>query len=235
MEAALRRMRADDIPQVIEIEREAFSDGWVGTQFRRDLNSRHCRFLVAYLPDNVAPPLDGGTANAASILPEPAGAAPAPADASMWARMVQGVKTALGISAAQADAVAPSATGAALAGYVGIWFQGDQAHITEIAVRGTLRGRGIGELLLIGTVRVALQQGLDEVTLEARVSNFIAQRLYDKYGFNEVGIRKNYYADNREDAVIMTTDPIHARAYREKFTQLQQRFLERYGTIQIEL
>ena len=50
-----------------------------------------------------------------------------------------------------------------------------------------------------------------------------------------MGIRKNYYADNREDAVIMTTDPIHARAYREKFTQLQQRFLERYGTIQIEL
>ena len=237
MEAALRRMRADDIPQVIEIEREAFSDGWVGTQFRRDLNSRHCRFLVAYLPDNAAPPPDDDTSSAASasVPPEPAGAMPAPADASMWARMVQGVKTALGMTAAPADAFAPPPPGAALAGYVGIWFQGDQAHITEIAVRDALRGRGIGELLLIGTVRVALQQGLDEVTLEARVSNFIAQRLYDKYGFNEVGIRKNYYADNREDAVIMTTDPIHARAYREKFSQLQQRFLERYGTIQIEL
>lgn len=237
MEAALRRMRADDIPQVIEIEREAFSDGWVGTQFRRELNSRYCRFLVAYLTDNAAvPPPDDETANAsAGIPPEPAGAAPAPADASMWARMVQGVKTALGMSAASADAIAPPAPGDALAGYVGIWFQGDQAHITEIAVRDALRGRGIGELLLIGTVRVALQQGLDEVTLEARVSNFIAQRLYDKYGFNEVGIRKNYYADNREDAVIMTTDTIHARAYREKFTQLQQRFLERYGAIEIEL
>ena len=224
MEAALRRMRPDDIPQVIEIEREAFSTGWVGTQFRRELNSRHCRFLVAYLTDDA-----DDDADAAAPPPDDITAA-ATADASMWGRMVQGVKTVLGMPAA----AAPSPAGDALAGYVGIWFQGDQAHITEIAVRGALRGRGIGELLLIGTVRVALQQGLDEVTLEARVSNFIAQRLYDKYGFNEVGIRKRYYADNREDAVIMTTDPIHARAYREKFAGLQQRFLERYGAIVIE-
>ncbi|MYD47208.1 MAG: hypothetical protein F4W95_01835, partial [Chloroflexi bacterium] len=52
MDVALRRMRAEDIPQVIAIEREAFSPGWVGTPFRRDLNSRYCRFLVAYLPDD---------------------------------------------------------------------------------------------------------------------------------------------------------------------------------------
>lgn len=118
---------------------------------------------------------------------------------------------------------------------MGIWFQGDQAHITEIAVRESLRGRGIGELLLIGTVRAAYEQGLEEVTLEARVSNFVAQRLYDKYGFNEVGIRKNYYADNREDAVIMTTDRIHTNAYRQKFTGLQDRFFERYGDVAIEI
>jgi ribosomal-protein-alanine N-acetyltransferase len=76
---------------------------------------------------------------------------------------------------------------------------------------------------------------MDEVTLEARVSNFIAQRLYDKYGFNEAGIRKNYYADNKEDAVIMTTDPIHTQTYRDKFYDLEERFLQRYGEISIEL
>ena len=217
MEVAIRRMRSEDVPQVIEIEQEAFSPGWIGTPFRRELNSRYCRFLVAHLlnkpeetpPDNHVP-ADGQ-----------------PADASLWARMAQGVKAVFG-----AHNELPVDT---LAGYVGVWLQGDQAHITEIAVRESLRGQGIGELLLIGTVRVAFEQGMDEVTLEARVSNFVAQRLYDKYGFNEAGIRKNYYADNREDAVIMTTDHIHTRSYRDKFDDLQTRFLERYGDINIEL
>lgn len=217
MDVALRRMRAEDIPQVIDIEQEAFSPGWVGTPFRRDLNSRYCRFLVACLPG------DDDTHSAGEAVPPVSD----PPDASLWGRMLHGVRSALGLAGHR-----PSDE---LAGYVGIWLQGSQAHITEIAVRRSLRGQGIGELLLIGTVRVALEQGMDEVTLEARVSNFVAQRLYDKYGFNEMGIRKNYYADNREDAVIMTTDAIHAGAYREQFTRLQGRFLERYGAIHIEL
>ena len=213
MDVALRRMRAEDITQVIEIEQEAFSPGWVGTRFRRELNNRHCRFLVAYFVND-----DESLA---------AAGADEPADSSMWARMVRGVRSVLRSAGDSGDA--------AVAGYVGIWFQGDQAHITEIAVRESLRGRGIGELLLIGTVRAAYEQGLEEVTLEARVSNFIAQRLYDKYGFNEVGIRKNYYADNREDAVIMTTDRIHTGAYRQKFSTLQEQFFERYGEVDIEI
>ena len=219
MKVAVRRMRADDIPQVVAIEQEAFSPGWIGTPFRRDLNSRYCRFLVACL----ALPAPTDAAADAAAAPD---AAP---DASMWARMVSGVKAVLGLPA-------PGAPGAPdqLAGYVSIWFQGGQAHITEIAVRESLRGQGIGELLLIGTLRTAYQQGMDEVTLEARVSNFIAQRLYEKYGFNAAGIRKNYYADNKEDAVIMTTDPIHTAAYRSKFYDLEQQFLQRYGPIRID-
>ena len=216
MDVALRRMRAEDISQVIEIEHEAFSPGWVGTQFRRELNSRRCRFLVAYFTDEDNAPESSEPAEIGN-----------PMDSSMWGRMMRGVKSVFSASGGEGwDR---------LAGYVGIWFQGDQAHITEIAVREALRGQGIGELLLIGTVRAAYEQGLEEVTLEARVSNFIAQRLYDKYGFNEVGIRKNYYADNREDAVIMTTDRIHTNAYREKFNALQERFFERYGEVSIEI
>ena len=218
MDIALRRMRAEDIPQVIEIEKEAFTPGWVGTPFRRELNSRYTRFLVAYHT------ADAETEEIEAKDPLQQSNA---ADASLWGRMVTGVKSALGLSRDD--------DGDNLAGYVGIWLQGDQAHITEIAVREELRGRGIGELLIIGTLRVAYEQGLTEVTLEARVSNFVAQRLYDKYGFNEAGIRKNYYADNREDAVIMTTDPIHTAAYREKFATLQDNFLARYGEIRIQI
>ena len=216
MDIALRRMRAEDIPQVIEIEQEAFTPGWVGTPFRRELNSRYTRFLVAYHTADSAGDEPGANENRNST-----GAA----DESLWGRMLTGVRSAFGIGQhSDADN---------LAGYVGIWLQGDQAHITEVAVREELRGRGIGELLIIGTLRVAYEQGLAEVTLEARVSNFVAQRLYDKYGFNEAGIRKNYYADNREDAVIMTTDPIHTAAYRAKFATLQENFLARYGEIRI--
>ena len=218
MDIALRRMRAEDIPQVIDIEKEAFTPGWVGTPFRRELNSRYTRFLVAYHTDDGerSDPQVSETERHAD-----------PVDASLWGRMLTGMRSALGFNRDD--------DGDDLAGYVGIWLQGDQAHITEIAVREELRGRGIGELLIIGTLRVAYEQGLTEVTLEARVSNFVAQRLYDKYGFNEAGIRKNYYADNREDAVIMTTDPIHTAAYRQKFANLQDTFLSRYGEIQIEI
>lgn len=218
MDIALRRMRAEDIPQVIDIEKEAFSPGWVGTPFRRELNSRYTRFLVAYHPDD-----SEGDARGSIVTRQQSG----PADESLWGRMLTGARSVF--------RKGPDREGHDLAGYVGIWLQGDQAHITEIAVREELRGRGIGELLIIGTLRVAYGQGLAEVTLEARVSNFVAQRLYDKYGFNEAGIRKNYYADNREDAVIMTTDPIHTAAYREKFETLQGNFLARYGEIRIEI
>ena len=239
---AVRRMRAADIPQVVAIEQEAFSPGWVGASFQRDLNNRYCRYLVAhFLYSALDADADADDANAAavadadSITDTDTDATPAaPADASMWQRMVSGVKSALGLGAPD-DSDDPDDPDHPpdIAGYVGVWFQGDQAHITEIAVRESLRGQGIGELLLIGTLRAAYEQGMDAVTLEARVSNFIAQRLYEKYGFNSVGTRKNYYVDNKEDAVIMTTDPIHTAAYRRQFYDLEQRFQQRYGPIRI--
>ena len=121
----------------------------------------------------------------------------------------------------------------AIAGYVSVWYQGDEAHIVEIAVRETLRGNGIGELLLIGSLRAAVRRGSRVMTLEARVSNFIAQRLYEKYNFQSVGIRKGYYSDNREDAVIMTTTPINADDYGRLFRGLQATWESRWGPIKI--
>ena len=217
MDVALRRLRTEDISQIIEIEREAFTPLWLGTPFKRELNNKFARYLVAYEMS--------GESQADESSPE----TPArPADSSLWGRMVKGVQGAIRrdspVSASDID----------LAGYVGIWFQGDEAHITEIAVRESLRGQGIGELLLIGTVRVALERGSTVVTLEARGSNFIAQRLYEKYGFNNVGTRKAYYSDNREDAVIMTTSPIHSDEYQQKFRELQDTYLSRGRAITIE-
>ena len=120
-----------------------------------------------------------------------------------------------------------------VAGYVRVWYQGEEAHITEIAVREQLRGRGIGELLLIGSLRAAVEYGSKVMTLEARVSNFVAQRLYEKYGFKSVGLRKAYYSDNREDAVIMTTNPIASEDYQKMFGALQDSYRTRWGEISI--
>jgi len=216
MEIALRRLRAEDINQVIEIEKEAFSPLWLGTQFKRDLNNRYARYLVAYLVQETDSDSQSWSKNRISE------------DSSLWNRMV---KTVQGVVKREDNSPGP---GSNLVGYVGLWFQGNEAHITEIAVREALRGKGIGELLLIGSVRASFEYGSAVVTLETRISNFVAQRLYEKYGFRTAGIRKGYYSDNRENAIIMTTSPIHAVEYRKRFSELQEAYQSRWREICIE-
>ncbi len=69
------------------------------------------------------------------------------------------------------------------------------------------------------------------MTLEVRVSNFVAQRLYEKYEFKPVGIRKGYYSDNREDAAIMSTSPIDTEEYELRFRSVQHASESRWGEI----
>ena len=113
-----------------------------------------------------------------------------------------------------------------IVGYVGIWFQGNEGHISEIAVKEEFRGQGLGELLLIGAIRVSISNGLHIMGLEVRASNLQAQRLYQKYYIQESGIRKVYYSNDREDAVIMTTGLIHSDDYQSKFIQRQKQYLD---------
>ena len=88
---------------------------------------------------------------------------------------------------------------------------------------------GVGELLLIAAIEQALEHKADHLTLEVRVSNHVAQNLYAKYGFTRRGLRKGYYADNREDALIMTTGSIRARSYGEEFRRLVAEHERRWG------
>lgn len=94
----------------------------------------------------------------------------------------------------------------AIAGYAGMWVIMDEAHITNIAVRKPYRGRHLGERLLNELRGKARQQGARRMTLEVRVTNRVAQNLYEKMGFRGVGVRKGYYTDNNEDALIMWAD-----------------------------
>jgi ribosomal-protein-alanine N-acetyltransferase len=90
-----------------------------------------------------------------------------------------------------------------VAGYCGFWLILDEAHITNIAIHPDFRGRGLGEATLRHVMDLARSLGASKMTLEVRVSNHAAQSLYEKLGFVPTGIRKGYYTDNQEDAIIM--------------------------------
>ncbi len=88
-------------------------------------------------------------------------------------------------------------------GYGGMWQVLDEGHITNIAVHPEFRKIGVGSMLLSELLKEAKLRGIRALTLEVRKSNEGAKSLYRKYGFEEGGLRKAYYADNREDAIIM--------------------------------
>jgi len=114
-----------------------------------------------------------------------------------------------------------------IVGYVGVWFMVDEAHIVAIAVRESYRGQGLGELLLSQAMDLAMENHQEVVTLEVRRSNLVAQALYEKYRFLKVGVRRRYYSDNHEDAIIMSTPPIQHETFRETLAYLKQRLAER--------
>lgn len=117
--------------------------------------------------------------------------------------------------------------GTEVVAYAGIWLMVDEAHITTFAVLPEHRRRRIGERLLLRLFEIAEVMGAEWLTLEVRVSNLAAQRLYEKYGFKRAGVRRRYYSDNNEDALIMWTDRIRERAVRDRLAALRQALDER--------
>ncbi|WP_336990679.1 ribosomal protein S18-alanine N-acetyltransferase [Bacillus infantis] len=91
----------------------------------------------------------------------------------------------------------------AVIGYCGAWIVVDEAHVTNIAVLPEYRGKKLGEALMKKMMEAAKELGAVTMTLEARVTNIAAKSLYRKLGFQNGGIRKNYYTDNQEDAIVM--------------------------------
>lgn len=106
--------------------------------------------------------------------------------------------------------------------YAGLWLMVDEAHITTFAVHPAWRRRRIGERLLLAALDLAVDRGAREATLEVRLSNLAARRLYEKYGFRPVGLRPRYYTDDDEDALIMTTDPLASAPMRARVARLRQ-------------
>ena len=105
--------------------------------------------------------------------------------------------------------------------YGGMWLMVDEAHITTFAVHPAWRGQRIGGRLLLAFLDLALDRRAHEATLEVRLSNLPARRLYEKYGFRPVGLRPHYYSDDNEDALIMTTEPLAERSMRRRVERLR--------------
>ena len=105
--------------------------------------------------------------------------------------------------------------------YGGMWLMVDEAHITTFAVHPDWRRQRIGERLLLAFLDMAVDRGAREATLEVRLSNISARRLYEKYGFRPVGLRPRYYSDDNEDALIMTTEPLADPRMRERLQRLR--------------
>jgi ribosomal-protein-alanine N-acetyltransferase len=184
-------MTEHDIPQVMDIEREAFPSSWPQTAYKRELQNKAARYLVITEPQDAAsasPPASGVWGTLRRIV----GGDHAPTDEH-------------------------------LLGFIGVWLMVGEAHIVTVAVRDEERRRGIGERLLLACIEMARDYDQEVITLEVRASNTAARRLYEKYGFAQAGVRKRYYSDNHEDAVIMTTPAIASAGFGAQFAELRAR------------
>jgi len=214
MPYVVRRMTQEDIPQVSGIDREAFPTEWPPPSFRRELSSHMVRYLVAVEENH-------RNDESQSIEDMPKGRFVA-----LFSKVSDLVtRRQLSSDSAQDRIV----------GYVAIWLMVDESHLTSIAVKRDRQRQGVGELLLLSVTRLSIEMKAQVMTLETRVSNTPAQALYEKYGFKKVGLRRRYYSDNREDALIMTTDSLSSAAFRSRLSELEQRYCERYGAPELRL
>lgn len=107
--------------------------------------------------------------------------------------------------------------------YGGIWVILEDSHVTTIAVDPAYRGRRFGEIMLLRLIDEALERGAAWMTLEVRESNAVAQQLYRKYGFTTVTMRRGYYSDDNESALVMWAGNLKSDLYRNRLSVLRAR------------
>jgi ribosomal-protein-alanine N-acetyltransferase len=106
-------------------------------------------------------------------------------------------------------------------GYAGMMFMGREAHVTNIAVDPDLHGMKLGSRLLLALVTEAIAKGSDTISLEVRVSNVVAQSMYEEFGFSGVGVRRGYYIETNEDALVMEVREARSTDYRLRLRDIR--------------
>jgi ribosomal-protein-alanine N-acetyltransferase len=201
---SIRPLAMEDLAQVNAIDREAFPTQWPPPNYRQELQNRLARYIVASDDSRAVDPPPEKLPN--GLL-------------GLAYRLIPWLK--------RTDTTKAQPPRSYIAGFSGIWMMVDEAHVTNIAVRREYQGKGIGGLLLIATIDLARELKASLLTLEVRASNIVAQKLYSRYGFKQTGLRRGYYLDNREDAIIMSTDGIASPAFQAQLRQLRDSLSEK--------
>ncbi|HEY8326191.1 MAG: ribosomal protein S18-alanine N-acetyltransferase [Ktedonobacterales bacterium] len=203
MRYSVDEMTMADLPRIVEIERLAYTTPWPPSAYRRELQENRMAHYIVVRDGWLKPPEPLAAPREDQHRPFPLSLLPVRVP----------------------PAIAPEAVN--IVGFAGLWHMVNEAHITTIAAHPEYRGRGVGELMLSSMIGVAYTVHARFVTLEVRVSNYVAQNLYRKYGFSQTGVRRRYYSDNHEDAFVMSTENITTDAYQQRFTELRARLLLR--------
>lgn len=195
----IEAMAETDIGEVSKLERRCFTNPWPQSAYRRELR-RPAQNCYIVLRDTGVERMDPGIREGSLF--------------SLGGRlpMLSRVR-----SFERSDA-----SRAPIVGYAGFWHVYDEAHITTIGVEPSLRGQSLGELLLVTLIEEALGRGAGYLSLEVRVSNAVAIRLYEKYEFQVKGIRPRYYVDDGEDAYVMWSPSIRTEEFRQLLDSRRQ-------------
>ncbi len=212
-------MRIEHIPAVSSIERLSFPQPWPQNAYRREiLENRMAHYIIVRQ-------VDGSPATATpqhSRTVQPTG--------DLFNRISRFLRPPEPPPSPELEEELRS-----IVGYAGIWVMTDEAHVTTIASHPDVRGRGVGELLLVALIHRAEEIGARWMTLEVRASNAVAQNLYRKYTFKEMGVRRGYYSDNREDALVMWTDALDSDSFQTAFDRNERKLAERIGSAEVRL
>jgi ribosomal-protein-alanine N-acetyltransferase len=214
LQCYVRLMRKGDVDQVTGIDHEAFPTIWPPINYKREMHNRLAHYVVACDKER--------TVDETEVK-----ALPGESSTGLVSKM----RRLLERNRLFRDNPF-SSTREYIIGFTGFWIMADEAHIISIAVRESYRRQGIGELLLIATIDMVPKLNARSVTLEVRASNTAAQRLYYKYGFAQTGLRKGYYIDNKEDAIIMTTEDVTSDSFQTRFKQLKRIYFKRRSVSQ---
>jgi len=205
-------MRQEDINQVARIDREAFPTMWPLVNYHHELQNLLAHYIVACHKERT------GAKSEVEVTPQK-GLSRLRTKMRRWFSYGRFFSKKMPSSSGRQDII----------GFAGFWIMADEAHIINLAVRERHRHRGIGELLLIATIDLASQLNARIITLEVRASNTAAVNLYGKYGFIQVGLRRAYYVDNKEDAILMSTENITSASFQAHLQQLKQSHSSKWG------
>ena len=212
-------MRLEHIPAVSAIEKLSFPQPWPQNAYRREITeNRMAHYVVARRL---------GDPQAQSTTPSQA---PPPPSTDILGRIGRLLRPTEPARSPQLEEELRS-----IVGYAGIWVMTDEAHITTIASHPDVRGMGVGEFLLVALIHRGIEVGARWMTLEVRATNTVAQNLYRKYTFKEMGVRRRYYSDNGEDALVMWTDAMDSESFQTTFDNNDRKLAERLGSAEVRL